>query len=93
MKSLLDLGKIMNKKRENMEKMVALVLLAYSIGLLIGQEIRERLYNERKRKLYSGLFILLKRNDNIVRKVWKDIMNAAYSLFIGIVFGHVRTHV
>jgi len=92
-KNLLDLDKIMNKKRINMEKMVALALLAYSIGLLIGEEIRERLYTGRKRKLYSGLFILLKRNDSIVKQIWEDIMNAVYYLFTRIVFGYVRTHV
>jgi len=93
MKSLLALDKIMNKKRENMKKMVALLILAYSIGLILGEEIRDRLYNERKRKLYSGLFILLKRNDNIIRRIWKDIMNTAYSLFNVIVSGNVRTNV
>jgi hypothetical protein len=92
-KNLLDLDKIMNKKRVNMEKMVALTLLAYSIGLLIGEEIRERLYTGRKRKLFSGLFILLKRNDSIVKQIWEDIMNAVYSIFTRIVFGYVRTHV
>jgi hypothetical protein len=36
MKNLLNLDKIMNKKQVNMEKMVALVALAYIIGFLIG---------------------------------------------------------
>ena len=36
-KSLLGLEKIMNKKREHMEKLIALVLLAYAIGLLVGE--------------------------------------------------------
>ena len=93
MKSLLDLDRIMSKKRVNMEKMVALVLLAYAIGLLIGEEIRERLYIGRKRKLYSGLFILLKRSDSIVTQIWEDIMSAVLCLFRRIVFGYVRTHV
>ncbi len=91
LKSLLNLDKIMNKKRGNMEKMMALVLLAYSIGLLIGEEIRERLYNARKRKLYSGLFILLKRNDNIARQMWEDVINAVHELFGKILFGYVRS--
>jgi hypothetical protein len=30
----LNLEKIMSKKRENMEKVIALVLMAYAIGLL-----------------------------------------------------------
>ncbi len=93
MKNLLDLDKVMNKKRVNMEKMVALALLSYSIGLLIGEEIRERLYTVKKRKLFSGLFILLKRNDNIVKRVWEDIIQSVSLFFSRLVFGHVRTHV
>ena len=37
LKSLLELDKIMNKGRELMEKMVAMMLLVYSIALLIGE--------------------------------------------------------
>ena len=92
LKSLLNLDRIMNKKQENMEKMMALTLLAYSIGLLLGEEIRRRLYTAGKRKLYSGLFILLKRNDNLATHTWKDIMGAVLSLFRRLVFGYVRTH-
>jgi transposase len=50
LKSLLFLDKVMNKKRDNMEKMVAMVLLAYSIGLLVGEEIRERMYGGGKKR-------------------------------------------
>lgn len=31
----------MNKGQENMAKMVAMVLLAYGLGLLAGEEIRD----------------------------------------------------
>jgi hypothetical protein len=93
LKSLLDLDKIMNKKQANMENMVALTLLAYSIGLLLGEEIRDRVYTGEKWKQYSGLFILLKRSDGIVRRIWQDIIHSVYSLFRTLVFGHVRTHV
>jgi len=34
----------MNKHREQMEKRVALVLLAYAIGLLLGEAVRDRMY-------------------------------------------------
>lgn len=44
LKSLLSLHKLMNKKQEKMEKLVALVLLAYAIGLLVGEQLRDRLY-------------------------------------------------
>jgi hypothetical protein len=44
LKSLLNLDKIMNKRQANMEKMVALVLIAYAIGLLVGESIRDHMY-------------------------------------------------
>ena len=44
MKSLLRLDAIMNKTQANMEQMVALVMLAFAIGLLIGESARDRLY-------------------------------------------------
>ena len=44
LKSLLNLNKLMNKSRQNLEKMIALVLLAYAIGALVGEELRDRLY-------------------------------------------------
>ena len=46
LKSLLSLDKIMNKSQEYMEKMVALLLIAYTIGLLVGESIRDRTYGE-----------------------------------------------
>jgi hypothetical protein len=47
LKNLLHLDKLMNKKVEPMEKMIALVMLAYSIGLLTGEGIRDAVYAER----------------------------------------------
>jgi hypothetical protein len=44
----LGLEKIMNKKQENLEKMIALLLLAYGIGLLVGEGIREEVYRGKK---------------------------------------------
>ena len=44
LKSLLHIHKIMNKSRRYLENMIALVLLAYTIGLLIGEAIRDVLY-------------------------------------------------
>ena len=46
LKNLLHLDKLMNKKPEPMEKMIALVMLAYSIGLLTGEGIRDAVYAE-----------------------------------------------
>ena len=44
LKSLLHLDKVVNKTQSNMEKMVALVLIAYAIGLLVGESIRDHTY-------------------------------------------------
>ena len=62
LKSLLGLEKLMPKKRELMEKMVALVLIAYAVTLILGETIRNHLFPEasHKYKAYSGPFIFLK---------------------------------
>ncbi|WP_299288663.1 transposase [Thermoflexus sp.] len=59
LKGLLGLEKGMSKKLENLEKRIAFMLLAYAVGLLIGETIRDEVYWEKKHQAYSGLFILL----------------------------------
>jgi hypothetical protein len=44
LKSLLCIDKLMNKQQIYMEKMVAMVLIAYCIGLLVGEKVRDILY-------------------------------------------------
>lgn len=46
LKSLLGMTKLMNKQQKIMEKMLALLLLVYAIGLLIGEGLRDQLYGE-----------------------------------------------
>jgi len=77
----------------NIDKMVSMVLLSYSIGLLIGETIRESVYTEKKRKSYSGLHILLKRKVNIFGETLKAVINSAFLVFSNIVLGNVRTYV
>jgi len=93
LKSLLSLDKIMNKKRINMEKMIALVLLAYSIGFLLGEGIRDRMYEGKKWRRYSGLFILLKQKIQLSEAVIAEVIDDVYLLFMRIVLGYVRTNV
>ena len=93
LKSQLNLDKIMNKKRDNMEKMIALVLLAYSIGLLLGEGVRDRIYEGKKWRCYSGLFILLKQKIHLSENAIDEVINEVYLLFTRIVLGYVRTHV
>jgi hypothetical protein len=46
LKSILGMTKLMNKQQMYMEKMLALLLLMFTVGLLIGEEIRDLLYGE-----------------------------------------------
>lgn len=48
-KSLLGMDRVMNKGRQNMEKMVALLLIGYALGVLVGEEIRDLLYGGGKK--------------------------------------------
>ncbi len=93
LKSLLRLDKIMNKEKENMEKVVALVSLAYAIALLIGEELRDRVYQGRKRRLYSGLFIFLKQGIRLAKESAQEVMQRAYLSFSQVMLGDVRTYV
>jgi hypothetical protein len=40
----LGLEKVMSKKFENLEKWMAFMLLAYAVGLRIGETIRDEVY-------------------------------------------------
>ena len=92
MKSLLNLDKIMNKKQANMEKMVALVALAYIIGFLVGEQIRDRMYsNSKKWEQFAGLFILLKRKIRLSREALLQALESALMLFRTIVLANVRS--
>ena len=44
-------------------------------------------------KLYSGLFILLKRKIRLTKVALLQALKSAFMIFSGIVMGHVRTHV
>jgi len=46
LKNLLHLDRLMNKRQDQMEKVVALVMLAFSIGLLVGEEVRDQQYGQ-----------------------------------------------
>jgi hypothetical protein len=46
LKSLLGMTRLMNKQQVYMEKMLALLLLTFTIGLLVGEQIRDFLYGE-----------------------------------------------
>lgn len=90
LKSLLHFDKLMNKRRKWMEKMVALVLLAYSLALILGEAVREALFppNTRKHHLFSGSFIFLK----LTPILSPPILSKAKTVFSQLLYT-VRTHV
>ena len=83
LKSLLGMDKMMCQKRHWMEKMVSLALIAYAIGLVLGETLRSYLFPEtsRKRKLYSGLFVVLKLKFSLPYQVYKQITLQALQSF------------
>ncbi|MBI5839189.1 MAG: transposase [Chloroflexi bacterium] len=94
LKSLLGFDKMMHKKRHLMEKMVALVLIAYAIGLVLGEALRSQLFPlpQRKHKLFSGLFVLLKLKWSLPYQKFKLVSQQALQTFASIAHP-VRTYV
>jgi hypothetical protein len=90
LKSLLNFHKLMNKRRRLMEKMVALILIAYTIVLIVGESLRAQLFPDgcRKNKLFSGPFIFLKLKPDLA----PPVLSQARLAFSQLVFP-VRTHV
>jgi hypothetical protein len=68
---LLNFHKLMNKCRSLMEKMVALILIAYAIVLIVGESLRAQLFPDgcRKNKLFPGPFIFLKLKPDLAPPV------------------------
>jgi len=90
LKSLLNFRKLMNKRRTLMEKIVALILIAYAIILVMGESLRASLFpeNSRKNKLFSGPFIFLKLKPDLS----PPLLAQARSVFTQLVLP-VRTNV
>ena len=87
MKDILGIKKIMNKKQENMEKMIALLMLAYVIDFLVGEEIRDRSYTGNKWKNYSGLFVLLKQKVDLTKEKVREGVDKTVAFIKGIILG------
>lgn len=83
LKHLLGMDQMMFQKRQWMEQMVSLALLAYAIGLVLGETLRSHLFPETspKRKLYSGLFVLLKLKLSLHYPEFRNILSLALHNF------------
>jgi hypothetical protein len=98
-KSLLHLDQPMNRTQRNMEQMVALMLLAFSLGLVCGEIVRDARYGaptphdpphppsaaQRKWQRYSGFFILLKQTDALFATRWRQLQRQALERFVQLV--------
>lgn len=94
LKSLLGMDKLMCQKRHWMEQVIALAFIAYAIGLVLGETLRIHVFPDtsRKRKLYSGLFVLLKLQFSLPHQQFKSIHACAFQSFLALLFP-VRTFV
>jgi len=46
-----QMEKMMPKRRDILEKLLALVLLAYGIGVLVGENLRDQVYGGKGEKM------------------------------------------
>jgi hypothetical protein len=109
LKSLLGLDRLMNKTQHHMEQLAALTMIAYAVGLLVGEALRDELYGpvgaqptepapqptpaQRKWQRYSGLFILLKQKLRIGRSRLRQLVTQTLAAFASLVRPPVRTPV
>lgn len=93
-KSLLGLPRLMNKHRQLMQKMVALLLIAYALALVLGEALRDLLFppGSRKHRCFSGPFVFLKINYSLSPPVQAAWLADALASFSSITIP-VRTHV
>jgi hypothetical protein len=113
-KDLLHLPKVMNKRQDYLEKMIALALIAFVVGYLFGEAVRDVCYGKlepdqvtagllgevpkqvssnRKWRLYSGLFILLKQKPRLSDELLSSIAQSVAQVFPKLVYGPVRSFV
>ncbi len=104
----------LNKQQTAMEQVIALVLLAFTLGTLSGEQFKAAWCAEspqakraavrrgtrarttaaqRKRKRYSGLFILLKLKLDWSAARLKYLVRHAFQQFTSLLFPPVRTFV
>jgi len=70
-KDRLRLCKVMNKTQENMEKLIALALIAYVIGLLFGEAVRDVAYGHAQLSQVSDLLFGDLREEITANRKWQ----------------------
>lgn len=94
MKNLLGMDRVMAKSQRNMEQVLALLMIAYAIGLFIGEKLHEYpAHSAGKWKRHAELFLWLKNPlEFSARDIEQAILDALGS-FSKLVLGPVPTHV
>jgi hypothetical protein len=87
LKGLLGLEKVMSKKLENLEKLIAFWLMRWAC--LSGRPSETRSTGEKKHQAYSGLFILLKHRLRLRLRQFLRLIRLALDRFRAIVQGPV----
>ena len=77
------LDHLMNKQRRYLDRLIAWVLIAYAIGFLLGEFLRDEQYqgDKKKRANYSGLFILLRHKSTLSAVKQRRVKRLARMLF------------
>lgn len=100
-KSRLGLDRLMSQSRSQMEKLVALLLLSYALGVWIGEVLRDQRFGpadeagteakRRKWHRYSGLFVLLCFGPRMHATEWRRLLPQILPSFAELVQPLVRT--
>lgn len=77
LKSLLGLERIMSKNGQYMEKLIMLVLIACTVGNLVGETIQDRMYRSEK----NEAVILIRQRVTLSGKDIRKMKVLAYRLF------------
>jgi hypothetical protein len=102
-KSRLGLNRLMSRSRFQMEKVVALVLLAHAIGVWLGEALRDQLFGppdeaqhetrRRKWHRYSGLFVWLWHGLRLHAPELRAFLRQTFPSFALLLRPPVPTHV
>ncbi len=102
-KSRLGVDRLMSQTQQQMEKLVALVLLAYALGVWIGEVLRDQLFGppdepgaeakRRKWHRYSGLFVLQWKGLPMHATQWRGLLRQVLPSVRELVLPEVPTHV
>jgi hypothetical protein len=85
LKSNLGLAQNMSQQPQRLEKLLAIALLGYALGVLIGEQVRTQLLSASQQNRYSGFHVFLHFLEYLPRERVRQAMAQAESLFLWLV--------